>query len=108
MHHHTTASLIAAFVLGLLLLPTLRWVDAAWFALLSKVFESRHDPLLDDQEDDFLDEKEDEYRFFWSANAAHKETITGDETSKADTPRVKAKEKAAVPQKIVELRWQRS
>ena len=80
MHDHATALIIAAFVLGLLLLPTLRWVDAAWFALLSKIFDA--------QDESFPDEEEDDYRRFLPANDAQKETLPRDEMSKAAKLRV--------------------
>lgn len=80
MHDHATALIIAAFVLGLLLLPTLRWVDAAWFALLSKIFDA--------QDESFPDEEEDDYRRFLPANDAQKETLPRDEMSTAAKLRV--------------------
>jgi hypothetical protein len=80
MHGHATAFTIGAFVLGLLLLPTLRWVDAAWFAILSKVFDS--------QDESFPDEEEDDYRRFLSANDAPKDKLSCDEMSAAKKPRV--------------------
>jgi hypothetical protein len=79
MHDHATAFTIAAFVLGLLLLPTLRWLDAAWFALLSKIFDSQDEPFPDEEE---------EVRQFQSASDVRKETSPRDEMSKADRLRV--------------------
>jgi hypothetical protein len=87
MHDHATAFTIGAFVLGLLLLPTLRWVDATWFALLSKIFDPR-DASFSDEDGAFPDEDEDDYLLFTSATNPRIETLPRDVTSKVDKLRV--------------------
>ena len=88
MHDHATAFTIGAFVLGLLLLPTLRWVDATWFALLSKIFDPRRDSFSDEGESS-PDEDEDDYRLFRSANDVRNQPFARDEMSKADKLRLR-------------------
>jgi len=80
MYHHANALILAAFVLGLLLLPALRWVDVAWLAMLSKIFESRG--TFPDEED------EDDYRLFVSASEARNEPSPRNEMSETGKPRV--------------------
>jgi len=80
MHDHTAALAIAAFVLGLVLLPMLRWVNAAWLAILGKIFEP-HDAS-------FPDEDEDDYRRLLAANDAHNQTSGCEDMSKVERLRV--------------------